>query len=271
MRQRTLKPGFFKNEDLAELTPIERLLFAGLFLVADRSGRFEDRPGRIKAEVLPYEDGISCDSMLSRLEAKGFIQRYEVDGKRYGLIPKFELHQHPHPKEPPSVIPPPVKSNGQTRKGNGETLSGREGSMPRRAGSSFPSGSSIPSEISGAGRVVVSPSEPKEPDPVPTTAPPVSSSDGDFAIERGIRYRPDVIQHRNLVRDLIALVDRTADPSDSRKFEVIALETLQAIGATRNGKTIDSLDLRGISPQWAAVTSHAARKFALDQGFELPP
>lgn len=142
MRQRTLKPGFFKNEDLSSMPPLERLLFAGLLLVADRAGRFEDRPARIRAEVLPYEEGIDADAMIEHLAQCGFVVRYEVDGKRYGMIPTFDLHQHPHPKEPASVIPPPVKGNGETMKGRGETLSGNERDMPRRAGSSFPSGSS---------------------------------------------------------------------------------------------------------------------------------
>jgi hypothetical protein len=47
-RTRQIKPGFFKNDELAEL-PIEaRLLFAGLWTIADREGRLEDRPKKIK-------------------------------------------------------------------------------------------------------------------------------------------------------------------------------------------------------------------------------
>ena len=137
MRQRTLKPGFFKNEDLCAMPLLERLLFAGLLLVADRAGRFEDRPARIRAEVFPYEPAVDMESALAALESHGFIRRYTVSNVRYGLIPKFVEHQHPHPKEPASVIPPPGKSNGEDVKGNGEVLS-------RRA---FPSVPSVPSDI----------------------------------------------------------------------------------------------------------------------------
>ena len=43
-RARNIKPGFFRNADLVEM-PIEaRLLFIGLWTLADRSGRLEDRP-----------------------------------------------------------------------------------------------------------------------------------------------------------------------------------------------------------------------------------
>ncbi|MEI6309491.1 MAG: hypothetical protein WCP58_07610, partial [bacterium] len=58
MRARNLKPGFFKNEYLGKLDPLVRLLFAGLWCLADRKGRLEDRPGKIKIEALPCDD---CD------------------------------------------------------------------------------------------------------------------------------------------------------------------------------------------------------------------
>ena len=45
MRTRLLKPGFFMNEELARLPVRARLLFAGLWCLADREGRLEDRPG----------------------------------------------------------------------------------------------------------------------------------------------------------------------------------------------------------------------------------
>ena len=48
-RARNIKPGFFANENLAECDPLARLLFAGLWCLADREGRLEDRPKRIAA------------------------------------------------------------------------------------------------------------------------------------------------------------------------------------------------------------------------------
>ena len=53
MRARNLKPGFFKNECLLSLSPLHRLLFAGLWCMADRNGILEDRPAKIKIEVKP--------------------------------------------------------------------------------------------------------------------------------------------------------------------------------------------------------------------------
>lgn len=105
-RLRTLKPSFFTNDLLAEVPPLGRLLFAGLWCQADREGRLEDRPRRLKAEVLPYDD-CDVDALLNDLAARGFIVRYAVADSRYIAIPKFEAHQSPHIKEPASTIPAP--------------------------------------------------------------------------------------------------------------------------------------------------------------------
>jgi hypothetical protein len=112
-RTRNIKPGFFKNEQLAELPMAARLLFAGLWTIADRDGRLEDRPKRIKAEVFPY-DNQPIDRLLSALDKAGFITRYAVGESRFISIPTWDKHQNPHVKEPASIIPKPGKS-GLTR------------------------------------------------------------------------------------------------------------------------------------------------------------
>lgn len=103
-RSRNIKPGFFANEVLAECEPLARLLFAGLWCLADRAGRLEDRPKRIRAEVLPY-DAVDADELLNQLQRHGFIVRYECDGGRYIQVLNFEKHQNPHIKEAKSTIP----------------------------------------------------------------------------------------------------------------------------------------------------------------------
>jgi len=105
-RMRIVKPGFFTNEEMAELPPLTRLLFIGLWTVADRRGRLEDRPKRLKAELLPY-DNHGIEPSLAALHDAGFITRYSIDGKNYIQINKFEKHQHCHVKEPESTIPAP--------------------------------------------------------------------------------------------------------------------------------------------------------------------
>ena len=109
MRARNIKPGFFKNEELAAKDPLARILFQGLWCMADREGRLEDRPARIKAELLPY-DVCDVEALLASL-ASGkdpFIFRYESEGRRFIQVIHFRKHQNPHWREGKSSIPAPV-------------------------------------------------------------------------------------------------------------------------------------------------------------------
>ena len=121
-RTRQINPGFFTNDELADITPLGRLLFAGLWVIADREGRLEDRPKKIKAEILPY-DNCDVDDLLNQLQNAGFIKRYKVDIPRtdqgntmdtpkadVGIIQvvNFTKYQHPHRNESASTLPPPT-------------------------------------------------------------------------------------------------------------------------------------------------------------------
>lgn len=106
-RARNIKPGFFKNEILGVADPLYSLLFEGLWVLADRSGRLEDRPLRIKGEVFPYRDGLNVDAMLNWLESNGFIRRYTAQGKKCILVLEFVKHQNPHKNETESELPAP--------------------------------------------------------------------------------------------------------------------------------------------------------------------
>jgi hypothetical protein len=99
-----VKPRFFQNDQLAELPFEARLLFIGLWCLADREGRLEDRPKRIKMHVFPA-DMIDVNPLLDGLVDQGLIVRYEADGVRCICIPAFAKHQRPHANEAPSSLP----------------------------------------------------------------------------------------------------------------------------------------------------------------------
>lgn len=103
-RARNIKPGFFKNEVLAELDPFDRLLFIGLWCLADREGRVEDRPKRIKMELFPC-DSYDVDGGLCALAAAEFIRRYQAAGMAVIAIVHFSKHQAPHGTERDSALP----------------------------------------------------------------------------------------------------------------------------------------------------------------------
>lgn len=105
-RARNIKPGFFTNDDLVELPFEARLLFIGLWTIADRAGRLLDRPKKIKMDIFPG-DNVDCEAMLEMLKDKGFVRRYEVEGIKAIQVVNWTKHQNPHIKEAPSTIPEP--------------------------------------------------------------------------------------------------------------------------------------------------------------------
>jgi hypothetical protein len=109
-RIRSVKPESLKDEELwdAEMQtglPLFRA-FVGLWCQADRRGRFEWRPRKLKSEVLPYWEG-EFERVLDALTTCGFLVSYVVGERRYGWLPTFEKHQFINGKEPESRLPAP--------------------------------------------------------------------------------------------------------------------------------------------------------------------
>lgn len=103
-RARNIKPAFFKNETLVDLPFEHRLLFVGLWTLADRDGKLEDRPKRIKMEIFPADD-VNVEDGLQKLDHFGFVTRYEAEGQKVIIINNFAKHQSPHNTEKASVLP----------------------------------------------------------------------------------------------------------------------------------------------------------------------
>jgi hypothetical protein len=116
-RTRQVKPSFFTNEILSELPPMCRLIFIGLWVIADREGRLEYRLKRIRAEIAPYENLTSTvlERYLHQLADNGFLELYGFNGQiMYIQVVNFLKHQHPHIAEKQSQIPDWHKVNACT-------------------------------------------------------------------------------------------------------------------------------------------------------------
>ena len=136
-RIRTVKPEFFKHHDLylaeKECGLPLRVGFQGLWICADKEGRFKWRPAALKLDALPYDE---CDfeDVLIELAIAGFIVKYMAAGKEYGYIPSFRDHQRITGSEVTSESRIPDPKSGITletpRKHQGNTLDdwkGKEG------------------------------------------------------------------------------------------------------------------------------------------------
>lgn len=146
-RIRTIKPDFFLDPDLSpRLTPVARLLFIGLWTLADREGRLEDCAKRIGAQLFPYEP---CDTetILADLSAplgatkRRLIDRFEdKTGRRFIQIVNFQKHQRPHVREVDSTIAAPTEKSTRHNLGSANELPWFSDRKPRKVPSPLDKG-----------------------------------------------------------------------------------------------------------------------------------
>lgn len=104
-RIRTIKPEFWADEKLAELSPIERLVFLGLIGMADDFGRLHDNEKVIDAFVFPYTDDSVRESLAS-LSRIGRIRRGSAkNGKRIIEIVNWGKHQRVDKPQGKAALP----------------------------------------------------------------------------------------------------------------------------------------------------------------------
>lgn len=94
-RIRTIKPEFWTDEDLSEVSEAACLLAIGLLNYADDEGYFNANPKLIKATVFPIrEQSGSIPVLMQELSRVGYISLFSgPDGKIYGLVNNFAKHQ----------------------------------------------------------------------------------------------------------------------------------------------------------------------------------
>lgn len=118
MRARSLKPSLFTNELLAVADPLYTVVFAGLWCMADKEGRLEDRPAKIHMALNPGRAFDGTCRALEWLADNGFIHRYQAEEAKYIQVLTFWKHQHPHQNEKPSAIPAREKVTSACNQGS---------------------------------------------------------------------------------------------------------------------------------------------------------
>ena len=97
-RARNIKPSFFTNEQVSDNCPLGRLLFIGLWTMADYKGDLEWKEKTLKIQILPWDE-CSVKSLAINLDKSGLVRLYSDGNKIYLNIPNFEKHQNPHKNE----------------------------------------------------------------------------------------------------------------------------------------------------------------------------
>lgn len=103
-RIRYIKPEFYSDTKLSDVSIFARYFYAGLFCQLDRSGVCEDDPKLLKREIFPYDEGVSIkniDELINQLVVNGRLIRFEYGEKRYLYCPKLVQHQNFHKDEKP--------------------------------------------------------------------------------------------------------------------------------------------------------------------------
>ena len=107
-RQRFIHPAIFTSEDFVSLSPLARLLWIGLFTLADDHGRGHASPVSLKASIFPADDidAVKVVRLRNEIQDRGMVQIYESAGKPYYLITKWRTYQRPTWSKP-TIIPDP--------------------------------------------------------------------------------------------------------------------------------------------------------------------
>lgn len=171
-RQRVLHPNFFVDEKIVQVSAFARLMFQGLWCLADREGRLERKPLKLKMQLFPA-DSVDGEALVGELEAIDLVRRYDVDGASYLWIPGFKKHQHVHPKEVASRLPEPQSPGSKAMheekaRAFGHATPGEPGKSGHepggsRAGSSGTSGPSGPSKNPSPDKRAPKPKKPVDP------------------------------------------------------------------------------------------------------------
>ena len=94
-RIRTIKPDFWKHEELSALPEATHMLAAALLNYADDEGYFNANPKLVQSECCPLrEPSVSIQDSLTQLANVGYIRVGKAgDGKLYGHVVHFNDHQ----------------------------------------------------------------------------------------------------------------------------------------------------------------------------------
>lgn len=98
-RIRTIKPDFWTDGAMVQLSPFARLLYIGMwnFTMCDH-GHVADDAVKLKLQILPMDD-IDIIGLLAEIMDAGRVTRVEdADGRKYLHIKRFEDHQKIDPR-----------------------------------------------------------------------------------------------------------------------------------------------------------------------------
>ena len=118
MRIRSIKPEFWRSDDISCLHIEDRFLFIGLWSYVDDNGVGKDKLASICADLFAadlFADSRETIARVSRglqnLSEAGRIQRYTVEGRDFLYVNNWPKHQKIDKPNVPRLPPPPGETS----------------------------------------------------------------------------------------------------------------------------------------------------------------
>lgn len=95
-RKRMIDPNIWQSEDFSKLSTLGKLVFIGLFSLADDEGRGRCNPVYLKSTLFPYEEAIrsaDIDKTLSEISSNMSVIFYSCDGSNYYSLYNWNIWQ----------------------------------------------------------------------------------------------------------------------------------------------------------------------------------
>lgn len=95
-RKRMIDPGIWQSEDFSKLSSLAKLVFIGLFSLADDEGRGRSNPTYLKSSLFPYEENIrstDIDKTLSEISSNMSVIFYSYNGSSYYSLLSWNTFQ----------------------------------------------------------------------------------------------------------------------------------------------------------------------------------
>lgn len=112
MPSRIIRDGWVESERINALDAAAERFFLRLCLRADDYGRYHGNPTLLKSNLFPLREDVRSTDIprfLLDCEKAGLVRCYDVAGKRYVEIPRFEQRT----RAKTSKFPPPPPGDGQ--------------------------------------------------------------------------------------------------------------------------------------------------------------
>ena len=113
-RRRMIHPEIWESEDFSKLSTLAKLVFIGMFSLADDEGKGRGKPVYLKSVVFPYDDEmqvVDIERALSEISSNMSATFYTHNENDYYKLDNWNIWQRVDKPQPSKIPDPPVGEN----------------------------------------------------------------------------------------------------------------------------------------------------------------